>query len=100
LDGDTPGDDAAGHGDHRLHGGDVRRDFRRLAHDGEVEIDNPAPALANEARGMLEEDPGSGVLPAWVGGRKEGADIAFAEGAVDRIGERMERGVGVGMALE
>ena len=55
---------------------------------------------AHQLRGMIEEFPGRRAAPAFVRRRKMLADIALADGAQDRVGQRVQSGVGIGMAFE
>ena len=50
------------------------------------------------ACGIGEKDVGGSAFPLWIAGREMVADIAGADGAEQRVGERMEPGVGVAMA--
>ena len=59
-----------------------------------------AASRANAFGRVGEEDRGIRAAPARVGGREMRADVALAERAVDRVGERVQRDVGVRMALE
>ena len=56
------------------------------------------PRSRHEPGGVLEEDLRGRALPLRIGRREVRADVAFAERAVDRVGERVERRVGVGVA--
>ena len=78
----------------------VRRDLRPLADERHVEMDDAAAAFAHAAHRVGEEAVGRSALPLRVGGRKVLADIAVADRAEQRVGQRMEADIGVGMADE
>ncbi len=78
----------------------VRADLGPLADDGDIDMADD-PALGRHQRcGMVEEFPRRRAAPAFVGGRKMLADIAFADTAQDRIGDGMQADIGVGMAFQ
>ena len=59
------------------------------------------PPRARHARGgVLEEDRRRRAAPFRLRGREMGADVAVAERAVDRVAQRVQHHVGVGMAFE
>ena len=58
------------------------------------------PRALNALDGECEEAVGRGAAPLRIAGRKMRADVAVGERAEDRVGERMQRDVGVGMAGE
>ena len=47
---------------------------------------------------VVEKDLGIGAAPLRIAGRKMRADIAVADRAEHRVGDRMQRDIGVGMA--
>ena len=61
--------------------------------------DDPA-ARAHAARRVAKEDGRSRAAPMRVGRREVSADVAVAERAIERVGERVQADVGVGMAGE
>ena len=86
-----PGD--FGHaGAHRLA---MRADLRRFANERRVEIDNQTAARSDAACGMGKEDFRRRILPLRIGGREMGPDVALGERAVEGVGERVQRDVGV-----
>ena len=93
---ETPGD----RGDARPHRVAMRIDLRGLAHDRDIEMAHHAAALLHALDREGEEAVGRGAAPFLVARRKMHADIAVGERAEDRVGERMQRHVGVGMAGE
>ena len=76
----------------------MRADARRLAHDGDVEMGDAAAARAHALDREGEEAVGRGAAPLRIARRKMHADVAFGERAEDRVDQRMQRHVGVGMA--
>ena len=59
-----------------------------------------AAARAHAAGGVARKIDEVGAAPTGLGGREMGADVAVAERAIDRVGERVQADVGVGMAGE
>ena len=100
LDRDPAGVDAGDLGDPGAHRLAVRPDLRRFADQRRVEMDDGAAARPHPLRRVGEKDLRRRALPLRVGGREVLADVAIGEGAVERVGERVERDVGVGMAAE
>ena len=49
---------------------------------------------------MIQKFPGRRAAPAFIRRREMLPDIAGADGAQDRIGQRMQSGIGIGMAFE
>ena len=58
------------------------------------------PLVANDPGRVLEKDARGGTLPLRIGRREMIADIAGAAGGKQRIGQRMQRDVGVGMTKQ
>ena len=78
----------------------MRRDPRRLGdHDG-VDVADPPPVLRGEVARALHEDRAVGALPGRVARREMVADRAEARGAEDRVGQRVQQRVPVGVPLE
>ncbi len=63
-------------------------------------MDDRAALGPHQAGGMIEEFPRRRAAPAFVRGRKMLADIALADGAQDGIGQRVQAGIGIGMAFQ
>ena len=91
-------DDAGDLGDARAHGVAVRADARRLAHHGDVEMRDPPAARAHALDRERQEPVGGGAAPLRIAGRKVHADVAVGERAEDRVDQRVQHDVGVGMA--
>ena len=87
-------------GDAPAHGVAVRGDLRGLAEHGDVDVADRAAACAYKSNGLAQEDGGGGALPARVRVGEMLADVARADGAEQRVGERVQGDVGVGMALQ
>ena len=94
------GVDAGDLGDARAHLVAMRTDLRRLADERHVEIDDPPAFLAHAAHGVGKEAVGRRALPFRIGGREVLADVAVADGAEQRIGQRVQPDVGVRVADE
>ena len=78
----------------------MRADLRRFADEGRVEMDDRAAARPHAFRRMGEKDFRRRALPLRIGGREMLADVALGQRAVERVGERVQADVGVGMAAE
>ncbi len=78
----------------------MRADLRRFADQRHVDMGDAAAAGADPAGRVVEEDRRRRALPLRIARRKMPADVALAERAIDRVGDRMQRDVGVGMAGE
>ena len=100
LDANPPTRQPQQRGDPRAHGVAMRADLRRLADDRDVDMVDPAARLLDQGAGMLDEQRRGGAAPLRVGGREMVADIARADRAEQRVGDRVERDVGVAMARE
>ena len=86
--------------DRRDHGVAVGRELGLLGDDRDVDVRDLRGHLVEDALGLAHEDRGVGAAPALVGGGKVLADVARAGGAEDRVGDRVEHGVGVGVTGE
>ena len=75
----------------------MRRDARRFAHDGDVEMRDHAAAGAHPLAGEGEEAIRRRAAPLRIARRKVLADVAFGERAEDGIHQRMQRDVSIGM---
>ena len=100
LDGDAADVEAGDPGDAGAHRFAMRADLRRLANERRIEADGDPAARANARRRMGEEHMRSRALPLRVRRREMGADVAFGERAVDRVGKRVQRDVRVGVAAQ
>src|SRR6056297_3699993 len=78
----------------------MRPYLRVLADDRHVAVGNAEAPLAGPGAGVVEKDPARGTLPLRVGRRKMPADVAVGQRAVNRVGQRVHRDIGVGMALQ
>ena len=85
-------------GDARAHRVAMRADARRLADDGDVEMGDAPAAGAHPLDREGEEPVGGSAAPLRIARRKMHADIAFGERAEDRVDQRVQHDVGVGMA--
>jgi hypothetical protein len=76
----------------------MRADLGRLADDRDRSMKSITPPCGGEQRRrMLEEACRGGTAPLRVAGREMHADIARADGTEQRIGDRVERDIGVAM---
>ena len=82
-------------GDHR---GGVRGDLRAFADQGDVGVGQHAAARGDPPGGVAQEAGAVGVLPGGLAGREMAADIALGQRAVDRVAQRVDADIGVGMA--
>src|SRR5437868_1501438 len=77
-------------GDTCHHGIAMRADFRPLADEGEVDMRDRTAARGHERRGMTQKAMRRRAAPGGIAGREMHADIAGADRAEDRVGERVE----------
>jgi hypothetical protein len=87
-------------GDARAHRVAMRIDLGRLGDDGDVEMAHHAAALLHPIDRKRKEPVRGGAAPLLVARRKVHADIAVRQRAEDRVHQRMQRDVRVGMAGE
>ena len=84
-------------GDHRR---GVRGDLRALADQGDVGIGEQAAARGDKLGGVGEEAGAVSILPGRLGRREVPADVAFGERTVDRITQRVDADIGIGVPSE
>ena len=65
-----------------------------------VDVDDAVAGVLNLFQGKVEKDGGVGVLPAWIAGREEAADVAGGDCAEQRVGNGVQQHVAVGVAGE
>ena len=75
----------------------VRAESRRLREHGEVRVDETPAVLVQQARAVPDELPAVGTLPARVAVGKMLADVAEAERPEQRVAQRVQRDVAIGM---
>ena len=78
----------------------MRRDFRTLADDRDVDGGDIAAFFADEGCGVLQKAVRRGAPPARLARRKVHPDIAGADRSEQRISQRVQADIGVGMADE
>jgi len=83
-----------------LHLGNMWHDFGRLGHECAVDVHKLAVMELHLSCRLLEENPARCVLPPRVGIWKESSDVAFAEGAKNRIANSMHQDIRIGVAFE
>ena len=82
--------------DRRFH----RPEFRLLGEDRDIDIDGSPAETVQAFERLNEEEPRVGILPARVGVRIKVADVAEAGGPEQRIRDRVQYGIGIGVADE
>ena len=82
------------------HGLAMRADARRLADQREIEMHDAPAGRCQQLDGVAQEAVGRGAAPLRIGRREMLADVAGADRAQHRVGQRMQRHVGVGMPGE
>ena len=85
-------------GDRPLHLGDARRQLRALGDDRRIDVVDGEAALTQQAERFVRQGQAGGVLPLRVVRWKVGADVAGAGGAQQRVDDRVQQDVGVGVA--
>ena len=78
----------------------MRGDFRAFADQRDVHIDNPAATLGHAGCGVAQEAGGIGVFPLVLTRRKMATDIAIGHRAINRVAQRMNADIGIGMAVK
>ena len=86
--------------DVRAHGRDVRRELRRLRDDRGIDVADLVAARVDQRRNVAQEHAAVGALPPRVGVRKVRTDVAQRERAQQRVADRVQQHVGVGMPGE
>ena len=76
------------------------RNLRGLAQDRHVDVGDAAAQRLHAVQRILQEDTRARAAPGRVARGKVLADVAVADGAEDRIGQRVERHIRVRVALE
>src|SRR6185369_9632695 len=71
---------------------------RRFADYGDVGMVDAPARLLDQLAGMVEEQGRGSAAPLRIGRRKMVADVAGAQRAEDRVGQRVKDDVGVAMA--
>ncbi len=84
-------------GDARAHGVPVRSDFRALANQGDVEVGDASAARGDAIDGVFQEAVRSGAFPLRIARRKMRTDVAVRERAEDRVDQRVQADVTIGM---
>src|SRR5262249_14195504 len=79
---------------------DMRRDPRGLGDDDRVDVRNRESALLGQLARTFHEECAVGLAPSRIGIRKLLADRSFPGGAEQRIGQRVEQGITVGVAAQ
>ena len=98
LDRDAAGLHAQQLGQARHHRRGVRGDLRAFADQRDVGVGQHAAARGDALGGVAQEAGAVGVLPGRLAGREMAADIALGQRAVDRVAQRVDADIGVGMA--
>ena len=78
----------------------MRTDLRALGDYGGVDMRDHAAARPHAIGGIGQENRGGRALPLRIGRRKKRPDVAFAQRAVDRVSERMQRRIRIRMPLQ
>jgi hypothetical protein len=53
--------------------------------------------MLNLFEGQVKEDRGVGILPAWVAGREEAADVARRHGSQQGVGNGVQQHIAIGV---
>src|SRR5712671_457404 len=69
-----------------------------LADDRDVDRGNGTTPRAHEIGGVAQELVGRGAAPAWVARREMHANVAGADCAEHRVGQRVQSDIGIGMS--
>ena len=75
-------------------------DFRFLANDRAIDMVDHPPTLADQPRGMGQEQVGRSAFPLRIGGREMLADVTKSGGSEQRVGDRVNNDIGVAVAGE
>jgi hypothetical protein len=76
----------------------VGREPGTLGQKRQVGVDDPPAGVGGLAGNLSKQDTAVDILPTRVGIGKMDADVAKTEGAKDGVAQRMDGGVGVGVA--
>src|ERR1700751_4453116 len=100
LDADATGRNAKDRGHPLDHSRTVRCDLRPLADDRHIDRGDHAALRLHESRGMAQELIGSRAAPTGIGGWKMHADVAGPDCAGNRVGQRVQSNISVGVPSE
>ena len=100
FDPDPIGRDRQDFRDAGLHGRTMRPDLGSLCQERDIDIHDPTAALSHPAGGIRKEQVRRRTFPLRIGWREMLADIAVANGAEQRVCQRMQADIGIRMALE
>ena len=78
----------------------MRRHLRRLRHDGGIDIADGVALCVNQSQHMTQQSTAIGTLEGGVGIGEMPADIAERRGAEQRITERMQQHIAVGVGQQ
>uniref|UniRef100_E6QHF0 Uncharacterized protein n=1 Tax=mine drainage metagenome TaxID=410659 RepID=E6QHF0_9ZZZZ len=82
------------------HERNMGRHFRRLGHDRRVDVHDPVARFGEETAYFPQDDPAVDVLELLVGVGKMPADVAQCRCADQRVANRMQQHVRIGVAHE
>jgi len=100
LDADLTDLDAQGLRDVGAHRFDMRTDAGTLANHRTLDIADFVTRFADDFPHTLQQLQGVGTFPSFVGVGEVHADVARADRTEKRIGDRVEKDIGIGMAEE
>src|SRR4051794_2386438 len=83
--------------DPRAHDIPKRSDLRSLADHRHVEMSDAAAARGHAIDGVFQKPMRGGALPSWIARRKMRTDIAIRQRAEDRVDQRVQADIAVGM---
>src|SRR5690348_2970802 len=86
--------------DSLFHGFAMRGDFRPFADDGDIAMRDHAAQFADQRCRVVQKNMRRRPPPAFVRGRKMGADISPADRAQQCVGQRMQSRIGIGMTFQ
>ena len=78
----------------------VRGDFRTLADQGDVGVDQAPTPRGDPAGGMGQEMRAVPIFPRRLTGREMAADIALGQRAIDRVAQRVDPNIGIRMTRQ
>jgi hypothetical protein len=100
LDRDAIHLDAQQFGQTGAHGGGLRPDLGSFADQRHIGMGDGKSPRGGPVDGMGQEDMAFRALPLRVAGREMRADIALGQGAIDRIGQRVQTHIRIRMSLQ
>jgi len=78
----------------------MRSDFWSGKYQSGIQIHQSVARAFDALQGLAQKYGGIGIFPLWIRGWKQRSNIGTRDGAQQRVGNRMQQDVAIGMASE